>query len=61
MLEMFTEAPERGVGIADFGYGNDRYKQRFGSGVYTVTGGGVWGSRLEGAARSFYRKARFHD
>ena len=61
MLAMFAEAPERGVEIADFGYGNDRYKQRFASGVYTVIGGGVWASRLGGAARSLYRKARFHD
>jgi CelD/BcsL family acetyltransferase involved in cellulose biosynthesis len=59
MLAMFEEAPERGVEIADFGYGNDLYKQRFGSGVHTVTGGGVWGSRLGTAARSIYRKARF--
>jgi CelD/BcsL family acetyltransferase involved in cellulose biosynthesis len=60
MLAMFAEAPERGVEIADFGYGNDLYKQRFGSGVHTVTGGGVWASRLGTAARSIYRKARFH-
>ena len=61
MLALYAEAPERGVEIADFGYGNDRYKPRFASGVYTVTGGGVWASRLGGAARSLYRKARFHD
>src|SRR6202007_2298754 len=29
MLAMFGEAPERGVEISDFGYGNDLYKQRF--------------------------------
>jgi len=60
MLAMFAEAPERGVDIADFGYGKDLYKQRFGSGVQTVTGGGAWASRLGTAARSIYRKARFH-
>jgi hypothetical protein len=60
MLATFAEAPQRGVEIADFGYGNDLYKQRFGSGVHTVTGGGVWASRLGTAARSIYRKARFH-
>ena len=26
MLALYAEAPERGVQIADFGYGNDRYK-----------------------------------
>jgi CelD/BcsL family acetyltransferase involved in cellulose biosynthesis len=61
MLAMFAEAAERGVEIADFGYGNDQYKQRFANGVHTVTGGGVWASRLGAAARSFYRRARFHD
>ena len=61
MLAMFAEASVRGVEIADFGYGDDRYKQRFGSGVHTVIGGGVWPSRLGAAARSIYRRARFHD
>jgi CelD/BcsL family acetyltransferase involved in cellulose biosynthesis len=60
MLAIFEEAPERGVEISDFGYGNDLYKTRFASGVHTVVGGGVWASRLGAAARSFYRRARFH-
>jgi len=59
MLAMFAAAAESGVEIVDFGYGVDPYKPRFASGVDTVGGGGVWASRLEGVARSFYRKARF--
>lgn len=61
MLMMFAAAVERGVGIIDFGYGSDPYKHRFASGVDTVGGGGVWASRLGGAARALYRKARFRD
>jgi CelD/BcsL family acetyltransferase involved in cellulose biosynthesis len=61
MLAMLAETPERGVEIVDFGYGDDRYKQRFASGVHTVMGGGVWASRLGAAARALYRKAKFHD
>lgn len=59
MLELFADAAKRGVEIADFGYGNDLYKQRFGTGAYTVSGGGVWASRMGAAARSLYRKTRF--
>jgi CelD/BcsL family acetyltransferase involved in cellulose biosynthesis len=59
MLAMFAAAPEHGVEIADFGYGRDQYKPRFASGVDTVGGGGVWASRLGGAARSLYRRVRF--
>jgi CelD/BcsL family acetyltransferase involved in cellulose biosynthesis len=60
-LALFEAAAERGVEIIDFGYGNDRWKPRFSSGVKTVSGGGVWTSRLGGAARSLYRKVRFRD
>jgi CelD/BcsL family acetyltransferase involved in cellulose biosynthesis len=49
------EAATRGVEMVDFGYGDDRYKQRFGNATYSVSGGGVWASRLGSAARSFYR------
>jgi CelD/BcsL family acetyltransferase involved in cellulose biosynthesis len=59
MLAMFAAAPQHGVEIVDFGYGGDRYKQRFSSGAVAVGGGGVWASRLGGVARSLYRKARF--
>ena len=59
MLAMFAAAAESGVEIVDFGYGVDAYKPRFASGADTVGGGGVWASRLGGAARSLYRNARF--
>jgi CelD/BcsL family acetyltransferase involved in cellulose biosynthesis len=61
MLEMFAVAAERGVETVDYGYGVDAYKPRFASGAVTVGGGGVWASRLGGAARSLYRKVRFRD
>jgi CelD/BcsL family acetyltransferase involved in cellulose biosynthesis len=60
-LALFEEAAARGVGILDFGYGDDRYKERFGTGSYVVGGGAIWARRLEAAARSAYRRARFHD
>jgi len=60
-LALFEEAVARGVEVVDFGYGDDRYKQRFGNATYTVTGGGVWASRLGSAARSLYRRAKYHD
>jgi CelD/BcsL family acetyltransferase involved in cellulose biosynthesis len=60
-LELFQEAAKRGVEMVDFGYGDDRYKQRFGNATYSVSGGGVWASRLGSAARSFYRRARYRD
>jgi CelD/BcsL family acetyltransferase involved in cellulose biosynthesis len=55
------EAYRRGVRIVDFGYGDDRQKREFGNGTYRVSGGAVWASRLETAARSLYRRARFRD
>jgi len=58
-LALFEEATTRGVEIIDFGYGDDRYKQRFGNATYNVSGGGVWASRLGSAARSFYRKVKY--
>jgi CelD/BcsL family acetyltransferase involved in cellulose biosynthesis len=42
-LVLFEEAANRGVEMVDFGYGDDRYKQRFGNATYSVSGGGVWG------------------
>jgi CelD/BcsL family acetyltransferase involved in cellulose biosynthesis len=60
-LALFEEAAARGVQILDFGYGDDRYKQRFGNGSYMVGGGAVWARRLESAARSVYRRTRFRD
>jgi len=58
-LALFEEAAARGVETLDFGYGDDRYKERFGTGSYLVGGGAVWASRLESAARSAYRRTRF--
>jgi CelD/BcsL family acetyltransferase involved in cellulose biosynthesis len=58
-LALMEEAATRGVEMVDFGYGDDRYKQRFGNATYSVSGGGVWASRLGSAARSFYRRARY--
>src|ERR1700745_632220 len=60
-LALFEEAATRGGEIVDFGYGDDRYKQRFGNATYSVSGGGVWASRLGSAARSLYRGARYRD
>ncbi|HEX3514580.1 MAG TPA: GNAT family N-acetyltransferase [Trebonia sp.] len=60
-LTLFEAAAERGVEVVDFGWGTDRWKPRFASGVNTMSGGGVWASRLGGAARSLYRKVRFRD
>ena len=60
-LALIEEATRRGVDIIDFGYGDNRYKQRFGNATYSVSGGGVWASRLESTARSLYRRARYRD
>jgi CelD/BcsL family acetyltransferase involved in cellulose biosynthesis len=60
-LVLFEEAANRGVEMVDFGYGDDRYKQRFGNATYSVSGGGVWASCLGSAARSLYRRARYRD
>lgn len=60
-LALFEEAATRGVEILDFGYADYQYKQRFGNASYMVSGGAVWASRLESAARSAYRRARFRD
>ena len=58
-LLLFEEAARRGVEMVDFGYGDDRYKQRFGNATYGVSGGGVWASHLGSTVRSLYRRARF--
>jgi CelD/BcsL family acetyltransferase involved in cellulose biosynthesis len=60
-LALFEEATTRGVEIIDFGYGDDQYKQRFGNATYSVSGGGVWASRLGSATRSLYRRAKYRD
>lgn len=60
-VALIEEAVARGVQMIDFGYGHDRYKQWFGNATYSVSGGGVWASRLESAARALYRRARYHD
>jgi CelD/BcsL family acetyltransferase involved in cellulose biosynthesis len=60
-LVLFEEAAARRVDMVDFGYGDDRYKERFGNATYSVSGGGVWASRLGSAARSLYRRARYGD
>jgi len=56
LLELISGAAERGVEILDFGHGSSLAKQRFASGSYKLTGGGVWASRLEAAARTLYRR-----
>lgn len=58
-LALFEAAPAREVGVVDFGYGDDRYKQWFGNATYSISGGGVWASRLGSATRSLYRRARY--
>jgi CelD/BcsL family acetyltransferase involved in cellulose biosynthesis len=61
-LSVFKEAAAHGVEMVDFGYWSLKYKQWFGNATYEVTGGAVWASRLEGAARSLYRRAKHrHD
>jgi CelD/BcsL family acetyltransferase involved in cellulose biosynthesis len=60
-IALFEEATARGVEIVDFGYGDKRYKQRFGTGSYMVGAGAVWASRLESGVRSAYRSVRFRD
>jgi CelD/BcsL family acetyltransferase involved in cellulose biosynthesis len=60
-IAVIAESAERGVGIVDMGYGDTEAKRRFRNREYSVSGGGVWASRLGGAARSLYRKARFRD
>ncbi len=58
---LIEEAATRGVTSVDFGVGEFSYKQRLGNSTYTVNGGCVWPSRMESAARSWYRRARFGD
>jgi CelD/BcsL family acetyltransferase involved in cellulose biosynthesis len=60
-LGLSEEAARRGVEIVDFGYGDDKQKVEFGNASYPVSGGAVWASRLESAARSVYRRARYRD
>lgn len=60
-LALFEDAAARGVEVVDFGYGDNPYKQWFGNATYSVSGGGVWASRLGSAARSLYRKAKFRE
>jgi CelD/BcsL family acetyltransferase involved in cellulose biosynthesis len=55
------EAYRRGVKIIDFGYGDTAQKREFGNASYRVSGGAVWASRLESAARSLYRRTRYRD
>jgi len=58
---LIEEAATRGVTSVDFGFGKFSYKPRLGNSTYTVHGGCVWPSRIESAARSLYRRARFRD
>ncbi len=57
-LSVFKEAINREVEMVDFGYWDLKYKQWFGNATYEVSSGGVWASRLEGVARSLYRRAK---
>ena len=58
---LIEEAATRGVTSVSFGFGDFPYKHRLGNSTYTVHGGCVWPSRIESAARSLYRRARFRD
>jgi CelD/BcsL family acetyltransferase involved in cellulose biosynthesis len=60
-LALFEAAPAHQVEVVDLGYGDDRYKQWFGNTTYSISGGGVWASRLGSAARALYRRAKYHD
>ena len=55
------EARRRGVEIIDFGYGDTAQKREFGNASYRVSGGAVWASRVESAARSLYRRTRYRN
>jgi CelD/BcsL family acetyltransferase involved in cellulose biosynthesis len=54
-------AEERGISQIDLGPGAQPYKVELSNDSYPVAGGAVWASRLGGAARSLYRRARFRD
>jgi CelD/BcsL family acetyltransferase involved in cellulose biosynthesis len=60
-LALIVESAKRGADIVDFGYGDNQSKRRFANAAYSVSGGGVWASRIGGTARSLYRKVRFRD
>lgn len=51
-------AGERGIDQIDLGAGQDTYKFALSNNSYAVTGGGVWVSRAEAAARRAYRRLR---
>ncbi len=50
-------AAARGLTQIDFGGGQDGYKFSLANQFYPVAGGAVWASRVERAARGFYRQA----
>jgi CelD/BcsL family acetyltransferase involved in cellulose biosynthesis len=64
MIQWFAiaeEAVRKGVTRIDFGYGENRYKNRLGNASYSVSGGAVWASRAEAAGRSIYRRLRYRE
>jgi CelD/BcsL family acetyltransferase involved in cellulose biosynthesis len=64
LLALIEDATRHGVARIDLGYDLGQmgvYKARFSNCSYQVSGGGVWASRAEAAARSFYRRLRYRD
>jgi CelD/BcsL family acetyltransferase involved in cellulose biosynthesis len=55
-LALINDAPGHGVTRIDFGWGVETYKRWFGNTSYQASGGGVWVSRAEAAARWAYRQ-----
>ena len=49
-------AAQHGIASIDFGYGQASYKRQLGNVTYEVSGGAVWASRIEEAARGLYRR-----
>ena len=60
-VAQIEESRRRGVEIIDFGYGDTAQKREFGNASYRVSGGAVWASRVESAARSLYRRTRYRN
>jgi CelD/BcsL family acetyltransferase involved in cellulose biosynthesis len=60
MIAQVEQAVTLGIELIDFGHGTNSFKQRLRNSTYDVVGGAVWASRLDSAARSLYRRTRFH-
>jgi CelD/BcsL family acetyltransferase involved in cellulose biosynthesis len=65
LLDLIRDAEKHGIRMVDFGFDSaivtNTYKDRFRNATYELSGGGVWASRLGSAARSLYRRAKYHD